>query len=79
MKKVRESLRALMAPVLLGGPGHALQNFFLFLASSNTFSCTFEVSFTWGFTIEHYDHQQNKFYLYSSSQPIISLFLLTSS
>ena len=79
MKKVRGAVRALKAQVMLRGLGTGSQNVFLVLACSNMFLCTFEVSFTWGFKIEHYDHQQHKFYLYSFSQPIISLFLLTSS
>ena len=38
MKKVRGALRALKAQVLLGGPGHALQNFFVFLHAQTCFS-----------------------------------------
>ena len=47
MKKVRGALRALKAQVLLGGSGDTPPgNFSLFLARSNMFFCTFEVSFT---------------------------------
>ena len=48
MKKVRGALRALKAQVLLGGPETCPppRNLFLFLARSNMFFCTFEVSFT---------------------------------
>ena len=47
MKKVRGALRALKAQrkCCKGGAGTP-QNFFLFLACSNMFFCTFEVSFT---------------------------------
>ena len=46
MKKVRGPLRALKVQVLLGGPGTSPPEIFLFLACSNMFFCTFEVSFT---------------------------------
>ena len=48
MKKVRGALRAMKTQLLSGGPATRVPppNFFLFLASSNMFFYTFEVSFT---------------------------------